>query len=287
MTVLFDLSPGTRVTVYEAPAPDGRGAVLVPPGEPYEAICAREPRCRAVGAFAWGDDAVVDLVSGDVEVVRETPRTDPARPAPFPARDFADDHPLPRVRVGVGGGYGIWTNLELACDQEGTPPQQTCDVADSRPLFQGVVEYSPLRALGLGLEVSYTPGLRVEQTFTRTGDPLDAVGHAVDLDVLTLGAFGSTGIQIGPESRLFAALGFLWALNQGDAVTEYESPNRLARESRSEGGGRLAARVGIDWWAPGHRWGFRVEGGGMSGQSDDLDMQWMGAAKVLISLEPR
>ena len=291
MTALFDLAPGTRVTVYEAPAADGRGAILVPPGEPYQAACAAEPRCREVGAFAWGDDAAVDLVSGDVEVVREAPRTDPERPTPRPldrpTDEFADEDVLPRVRLGVGGGYGVWPNLEMACEQEDGPTAATCDVTDSRPLFQGVVEYSPSRTFGLGLEVGYTPGLRMEQTFTPTGDPQDPVGHAVDLDVLTFGAFGSTGIQIGPEARLFAALGFLWALNQADAVTQYQIPDRLARETRSEGGGRLAARAGIDWWSPGRRWGFRVEGGGMTGESDDLDMQWMGAAKILISLEPR
>lgn len=288
VTVLFDLSPGTRVAVYEAPGATGPAVFLVPPGEPYEAICAGEPNCRAVGVFAWGDDAVVDLASGDVEVVREAPRTDPVRRRPpFEPMDTRDPSALPRLRVGIGAGYGVWPNLKDACDREGDPPQSACEVADTRPHIQAILEYRARPEFGLGLEMGYTPGLQVEQTFQATSNPLAAVAHAVDLSVLTIGPYGSTGFPVGTDAQLFAAIGFLWAINQGNAATAYDQPARQVSEDRSESGGRLAARAGLDWWSPGRRWGFRFEGGGMSGASDDLDMQWLGAVKLLIGLESR
>ena len=161
------------------------------------------------------------------------------------------------------------------------------DVGDARPLFQAVLEYRVRPAVGVGLELGYTTGLQVEQTFAPSEDPLVPVAHAVDLSVLTVGPYGVTGAPLGADAQLFAALGFLWAINQADAATAYVLPAREASEERSESGGRLAARAGIDWWSPGRRWGFRFEGGGMAGGSDDLDKQWMGAVKVLIALDGR
>lgn len=286
VTVLFDLAPGTRVALYETAVGDAWVLLLVPSGEPYEAECQRTPGCRRVGDFAWGDDAVVDLTAGQIEARRDVPRTDRVRERPFEIPEEPVDRP-PRFRAGLGGGYGIWPNLDMACDREGDPPQTSCSVTDGRPLFQGIAEYRPLPELGVGIELGYTPGLRIEQTFAPTEDPLVAVGHAVDVDVLTIGPYGSVGISIAPESQFFAAVGFVWAMNQAEAGTAYTRPPREASEERSESGGRLAARAGLDWWAPGRRWGFRFQGGGMSGESDDLDMQWLGAVQLLLSLDRR
>lgn len=299
LAALFGLEPGTPTMAYATVCPDRRSVTLVPPGETFEPACRRiaaerpECSCGVVGEMVWGDDVVLDLSTGRVAVRPEAERR---RPEPVRRPERREPEPVsaprppadrPAFFLALGGGFGVWPNLERGCDHQPAPPQVSCDVSDGAPTVRAAAEYRFRPDLGVGLDVGYTTGLSIEQEFQRTGDPLAAVAHAVDMDVVTLGGHGTAALAVSPAADLFAALGFLWAINTATATTTFDFPERRATAERSGSGGRITGRAGVEWWSGGRRWGLRIEAGGMTGGSDDIDTTWFALARVLVPLGAR
>lgn len=268
---VLDFGKGETVEVWVKRCADGKVQVfLVRPGaiEEGKTVCdssAREgedcPTCEKIGAFVWGEGhVVIDVGTGTVEMIPTAAAIGGAPPQLF----------------GIGAGPSWFTKLEdIACDQQAIG---ACDVPSTALTLQLLYEWPLLSALVLGLQGTWSPVGEISQEFSNHPD--GALSSTLDLDVFTAGAYGGwrPGLYHGGRLGLMLGLGLAYAWNQAAIETLYgDGP---VSEDRSEGGLRGLGLLGADWYfSP--RAGLRLEGGVLSGGSDDADTNFHLGLKFL------
>lgn len=288
---LVGLEDGDVIDAYSVECSGGRSVVLVPRGESIDPIVRgrrqQDPSCasREAGLFLWGDDVTIDLSTG-AAMARRGPREEAAPPAP-PEAGPVPRGAAPRWVVAAGGGYAVWPNLDLACGGAGGA-LASCDLVSEGPTARAEVGVHPWpdRPFGVRAAFGWTPGLQVDETYS-AGTPGAPARNVVDLDVFTFAGYGTARWPIRERLDLALALGYVWALNRADVTTTFGAGDLTVTDTREDSGGRVGALAGLDWWARSGRWGVRLEVGGMTGKSDDIDASWHAGALLLVPVGSR
>ncbi|MFN2383566.1 MAG: hypothetical protein ABR559_04810 [Gemmatimonadota bacterium] len=268
----LDFDKGETVEVWVKRCVDGKVQVfLARPGavEEGRSVCdsnAREgedcPTCEKIGAFVWGEGSVtIDVGAGTVGMVPTGAAIGSAPPQLF----------------GIGAGPSWFTKLEdIACDQQAIG---ACDVPSTALTLQFLYEWPLLSALVLGLQGTWSPVGEITQEYANHPD--GARSSTLDLDVYTAGAYAGWRPGLYHDGRLgfLLGLGLAYAWNRAAIETLY-SGAPASSEDRSEGGLRGLGLLGADWYfSP--RAGLRLEGGYLSGGSDDADTNFHLGLKFL------
>lgn len=274
---------GTPMEVYAIEC-DGEVVVVIVPAseralleEECERRRAENPscECRRIGAFLWGEGSVIDLGR---RVVRP-----PGRPGPGP---FAGPPAnAPPVVVGLGGGIGLFPNLEDAVGDQ--PGLASTDAPSSALTLRGLFEYtpSPRLPLTLGLGGTYNRFGEFSQMF----DPVAGGPSTSAIDFRSWGLDGYALWRPAPhrDDRLgfWFGLGGEYVWNEADFVTGFDDPAGSFDGSRSESGWMGNARIGFDWFFD-HRAGIRFGAAWSRGASGSADERLLLESELLWLVKP-
>jgi hypothetical protein len=272
---LVGLRPGDPLEVQQLVCSEGRSLLFVPSDESADEECRRrrdeDPSCAcgSLGTVGWGGNVTVDLV---------------VEPPPVAVRE---ERIRPRWVAAAGAGWSSWPNLDQGC--AASPQAIGCQLEAEAPTFRLALEARsrPGSAFSLLGAVGYTPDLVVEHEFAPSPNPREPRRNVSELQVLTLEGYAVGRWGASAALDLFLALGYAWAHNRVEATTTFGTPDLTASEDRSESGGRLAGRAGLDWWSASGGWGARLELGGMTGEQEDVAAGWSAVAMVLLPLGGR